>query len=49
MGNTNKGNSIPLLFWGLIEKNISIFFRKCGRVLFQYCHVAKMGIIPKMI
>jgi hypothetical protein len=49
LGNPKKGNSIILLFWGLIKGVMSTFFKKGGMVLFQFCHVAKVGIIPKMI
>jgi hypothetical protein len=38
-----------LIFWGLIEGVMSKKFKGGDRVLFQFCHVAKVGIIPKTI
>jgi hypothetical protein len=49
LGNPNKGDSILLLFWGPIESVMSKKLRGDDRVLFQFFHVAKVGIILKMI
>jgi len=40
---------IILSFWGLPEGVMSKNFKGVDRVLFQFCHVSKVGIIPKMI
>jgi hypothetical protein len=49
LGNPNKGDPILLLFWGPIERVMSKRIRGGDRVLFQFFHAAKVGIILKMI